>query len=172
MQGYLEAARFNFKYYRELAEKAVAQVEEGQLHWKPDAEANSIAIIMQHLAGNLVSRWTDFLTSDGEKASRDRDEEFVDGQLDRVTLMRRWERGWTVLSDTLNALSEADLGKTVTIRGKAHTVVDAIERGLSHAAYHVGQITYIARMLKGAEGWQTLSIARNQSAEYRPKDQR
>ena len=160
MSAYLDTIRYELHAYKVMTERAVAQVSDEQLYWKPDDEANSIAIIMQHMAGNMESRWTDFLTTDGEKDWRDRDGEFVDGHLARGKLMGVWEAGWATCLAAINGLSDDDLQKTATIRDEVYTVMGAIQRQLAHYAYHVGQITWLARSLVGP-GWQTLSLARN-----------
>ena len=161
---FLENARFEKHRLKDLAEKAVAQVEnDSLLHHALDAESNSIAVLMQHLGGNLLSRWTRFLETDGEKPDRDRDREFEsDRALTRRDLMELWERGWSRCFDTLDSLTPADLSKTVRIRGEEHTVPQAIQRQLVHTAYHVGQIVLLAKHLASAR-WTTLSIPRGGS---------
>lgn len=149
-----------FRLYQGLGEKAIAQVDDGALHAASDAEANSIAIIVKHMAGNMRSRWTDFLTTDGEKPDRDRDSEFVVGpEISRAELMRSWQEGWALLFRTLEALAPEDLERTVLIRGEPHTVMRAIQRQVAHYAYHVGQIVLLARQARGTE-WESLSIPR------------
>ena len=130
-----------------------------------DEEANSIAVIVKHLAGNLVSRWSDFLTTDGEKPTRDRDAEFEIGDDSREDLMEFWEQGWKTLFDNIEPLTVEDFSKTVTIRGQVHTIVEAFNRQLSHYAYHIGQIVLLAKHFKSSE-WKTLSIPKNRSAEF------
>ncbi len=154
--------------YKQLAERALAQVSDEQLHWRMDHDANSIAILMQHLAGNMQSRWTDFLTSDGEKPWRQRDEEFVDANASRAALMKQWEAGWQTLFSALEPLRHDHLMKTVKIRGVKHTVLQAVHRQVAHYSYHVGQIVTIARQVTGS-GWKCLSIPRGQSLDYRPE---
>jgi hypothetical protein len=154
-----------FRAQKDLAERAIAQVTDANLHISLDANTNSIAVIMQHMAGNMLSRWTDFLTTDGEKPDRDRDGEFVDGAESRGEVMQRWERGWSALFQTLASLTVADLGKTVAIRGEPHSIALAINRQLSHYGYHVGQIVMIARIFARDE-WTTLTIPRGGSAGY------
>ena len=170
MRGeYLEDVRFTFRRYKALAERAFNQIDEGQLHWAPDPEANSVATLVKHMAGNMRSRWTDFLTTDGEKPDRARDQEFEDTPgTERDDLMRTWDRGWTCVFSALEPLGPDDLLKRVTIRGREHTVLQAIDRQLAHYAYHVGQIVFLARMLAGPGTWRTLSIARGQSQDYLP----
>jgi hypothetical protein len=147
------------------ADKAIAQVSDENLHVALDPNTNSIAVIMKHVAGNLRSRWTDFLTTDGEKPWRNRDDEFVDAFTSRAEVLAHWESGWQCLFDTLSSLTPDDLAKTVTIRGEAHTVPLAIQRSLAHTAYHVGQIILIARILTG-ENWTTITIPRGASASF------
>lgn len=148
-----------FRRQKVMAERALAQLEPSDWRKSLDDESNSIAVIVQHLAGNLRSRWRDFLTTDGEKADRDRDGEFEDAGLGVAELMEAWERGWAVAFDSLDALSASDLVATVTIRGEPHTVARAIARSLDHAAGHVGQIIMLAKHWRGGE-WQTLTIPR------------
>ena len=157
-----------FRYYKKLAESAMAQVADEQLFAAPDGETNSIAITVKHMAGNMRSRWTDFLTTDGEKPSRDRDSEFVEPPATRAALLAVWEDGWSRVFGALEPLSETDLGRTVTIRGEAHSVMQAINRQVAHYAYHVGQIVALAKHF-GRERWQSLTIPRNRSAEFNQK---
>lgn len=154
-----------FRYYKGLVERAVAQVSDEQLVATLDGEMNSIAVIVKHLASNMRSRWTDFLTSDGEKPGRRRDLEFVDPPPTREALLARWEEGWDCVFSALEPLSDNDLGRTVTIRGEAHSVMQAINRQLAHYSYHCGQIVFLAKHLKGDE-WKSLSIPRGQSNEF------
>jgi hypothetical protein len=147
-----------FKSYKQLADRAIAQLEdESSLHWSPHPDVNSIAIIVKHLSGNMQSRWTDFLTTDGEKPDRDRDWEFVDGEMSWIELFNVWERGWNALFDALAGLREEHLQQIVYIRQEPLTVVKAIVRQISHYAYHVGQIVHIAKEIKG-EQFVSLSI--------------
>jgi hypothetical protein len=154
-----------FEGNKRLAERAVEQVPDDKLHTPLDANTNSIAVIMKHIAGNLLSRWTDFLTTDGEKPWRKRDTEFLDSFSSRTELMEFWERGWTCLLTTLRGLKAEDLTKTVTIRGEPHTVPLAIERSLGHTCYHIGQIVQVARIHAGDQ-WHTLTIARGASDQF------
>lgn len=154
---YLEVIKENFTSLKSLAEKSFNQLEEKDFFYKPDSESNNIAIIVEHMSGNMISRWTDFLTTDGEKPLRNRDHEFEEQNKSRLELMQDWEKGWSTLFSTINNLSKKDLLKTVYIRGEKHLVIKAINRQVSHYAYHVGQIVYIAKHLKKIE-WQTLSI--------------
>lgn len=165
---YLESAKKRFLSYKELGERSIAQVEESRIHWKPDENSNSITIIVKHMCGNMLSRFTGFLTSDGEKPWRERDAEFEEDHCTKEQLLTTWEKGWQCLMDALNGLKEDDLSGTVTIRGEQLSVVDAINRQLTHYAYHVGQIVYLAKMMK-ADEWKSLSIPRKGSKEYNEK---
>lgn len=156
---YLKVVRARFAEAKDYADRAIAQVSDEQLAWSPGAESNSIAVIVKHMAGNMVSRWTDFLTTDGEKPDRDRDGEFVADAVSREELLAVWERGWRVFFAALESITEDDLLRTVTIRGQPHTVIDAIERQMYHYSYHVGQIVYLAKQLLDAD-WRTLTIPR------------
>ena len=155
-----------FQKLKELAEKALAQTDDAAFFRAPDAESNSLAVVVKHVGGNLRSRWTDFLASDGEKPDRDRDGEFEIHPADtRGALMERWQLGWSRVLGTLGGLTAADLGKTVHIRGKAWNVQAAIQAALSHTAQHVGQIVYLAKHLRASD-WKNLSVPRGQSAQY------
>ena len=152
---------------RGLADRAIAQLPETALFAVLDEESNSIAMLMKHLSGNLISRWTDFLTSEGEKPSRDRDSEFRAEPSDtKESLLERWEQGWGRLLATLESLRPEDLERTVTIRGEPCSVLEAIHRQMAHTAYHVGQIVLLAKHYAGSR-WQTLSVPRGQSAEFK-----
>lgn len=159
----LRIVRATLEGQKELAEKAMAQLDDDDLHWTPDPESNSVAIIVKHLAGNMRSRWTDFLTTDGEKANRNRDGEFVDDLGSRERLMAEWELGWGRLFDTLATLRAEHLQRLVAVRGKEQTVSEAVVGQLGHYAQHVGQIIYIAKLRLG-ERWETLSIPRKRPA--------
>jgi hypothetical protein len=150
---------------KRMADRAVEQVPDEKLHTALDAHTNSIAVIMKHVAGNLASRWTDFLTSDGEKPWRNRDEEFVDSFTSRAELLAFWERGWACLLTALKSLTPEDLDKTITIRGEPHSVPLALERSLGHTCYHIGQIVQVARIHAG-DTWNTLTIPRGGSAQF------
>jgi uncharacterized damage-inducible protein DinB len=163
--SYLEDSLTVFRYYKNLAERAMAQVTDEELLAVLDDEMNSIAVIVKHMAGNMRSRWTDFLTSDGEKPDRQRDTEFVDPPSTREALLALWEEGWQCLLGTLETLSEQDLQRTVTIRGEAHSVMQAINRQVAHYSYHCGQIVFLAKHFKHDE-WQSLSVPRRKSAEF------
>jgi hypothetical protein len=166
--SYIDDALAVFRQYKQLAEKAMAQVADEQLFAALDEESNSIAIIVKHMTGNMRSRWTDFLTSDGEKPTRNRDSEFVDPPATREALLSEWEQGWACVFSAIEPLTDADLSRTVTIRGEAHSVMQAINRQLSHYPMHVGQIILLAKHYAGAH-WETLSVARNRSAEFNRK---
>lgn len=166
--SYLADSIAVFRYYRGLGERAIAQVSDEQLFIVPDAESNSIAIIVKHLAGNMRSRWTDFLTSDGEKPWRHRDSEFEDAAPTREALLEQWNQGWACLYAALEPLTDADLTRTVTIRGEPHSVMQAINRQVAHYAYHVGQIVFLARHLANTN-WTSLSVPRKQSDEFNRK---
>jgi len=154
-----------FRRYKALAEGAIRQVDEPALSVRGPGDQNSIAIIAWHVSGNLASRFTDFLTADGEKPWRHRDEEFVERTVSRTELLEKWDRGWSVLFATLADLTDADLAKTVHIRAQPVAVVEALHRALAHVSYHVGQIVLLGRVAAG-EGWQYLSIAPGQSESY------
>ncbi|HEX8495443.1 MAG TPA: DUF1572 family protein [Pyrinomonadaceae bacterium] len=165
-QHYLADAIAAFGDYKKLAEKALAQVSDEEFFLALDEEANSIAVIIKHMSGNMLSRWTDFLTTDGEKPTRHRDMEFVvTEQTSKDELMAQWEQGWSCLFNALESLQPEDFGKIVLIRGKEHTIVEAINRQLTHYAYHIGQIVFLAKHFRAAQ-WKSLSIPRNKSAEF------
>lgn len=156
----LQAVSAEFRRYKKLAEDAIAQLAPDEWSYAPGEESNSIAVLMKHVGGNLRSRWTDFLTTDGEKPDRNRDAEFEPGETDTPEALKAvWEAGWSALFKTLDSLSDENLLRTVTIRGEPHSVPLALERSLAHTAYHVGQIVYLAKMLRDVE-WRTLSIPR------------
>ncbi len=165
MNSYLESVRKQFLYYKMLGEKAMEQMEEDQLFLQYNEESNSIAMLVNHLAGNMLSRFTDFLTADGEKPWRNRDAEFVNPFRNRAELMERWQQGWDCLLDALHTLTPAELEKIIYIRNDGHTVIEALNRQLAHYPYHIGQMVFIAKMFAN-EQWQTLSIARNRSGDY------
>jgi hypothetical protein len=162
---FLTAATKRLKYYKDLGDKAMAQLEPDDFFYTPGEESNSIAVIVQHLHGNMMSRWTHFLTEDGEKAWRHRDKEFEVSANTPAAIMEKWEAGWNCLFETLEDLKPSDLRKKVTIRQEPLTVIDAINRQLAHYPYHVGQIVYLARMRK-KQDWQSLSIPKGQSDQY------
>ncbi len=161
----IDGALTAFRSNKQWADKAVSQLADEKLHMPLDANTNCIAVIMKHVAGNLLSRWTDFLTTDGEKPWRDRDDEFVDTLTTRSGLLEYWNAGWQRLFDTLSNLTPGDVAKTITIRGEPHSVPLAVQRSLAHCGYHVGKIILIARILAG-EKWTTITIPRGGSAGY------
>jgi hypothetical protein len=164
---FLRNAISESRRYKDIADRAIAQIPDAALFHQLDAESNSIAMLMKHMAGNLLSRWSDFMASDGDKPERDRESEFRGHPDDnRESLRMRWEEGWACLFSTLEQLTPADLEKTVTIRAEPCTVLEAIHRGIMHAAYHVGQIVLLAKHRTGP-GWHSLSIPRGKSEDYR-----
>ena len=163
--SYVEDSVTLFQYYKKLAERAMDQVTDEQLYATLDGEMNSIAIVVKHIAGNMRSRWTDFLTADGEKPDRDRDTEFVNPPATREALLQVWEDGWSRVFQALEPLSDSDLGRTVTIRGEAHSVMQAINRQIGHYAHHVGQIVLLAKHF-AHDRWQSLTVPRNRSTEF------
>jgi uncharacterized damage-inducible protein DinB len=163
--SYLKDSIDLFNYYKKLGERAMAQCPDEGLFHTLDAESNSIAIIVKHMAGNMRSRWTDFLTSDGEKPDRNRDTEFEEPPKTRAELLELWERGWKYMFDALQPLTDADLTRTITIRTEPHSVTQAINRQVAHYCYHVGQIVFIARHAAG-DKWQSLTIPKKKSAEF------
>lgn len=165
IENYHADALTSFRNYKKLAERAVEQVSDEEFFAKIDEEANSIALVVKHIAGNLRSRWTDFLTTDGEKADRDRDTEFEVIDDTRESLMSFWEEGWQTLFDSIEPLTPEDFSKTITIRSEPHTVVEAINRQMMHYSMHIGQIILLAKHFKSSD-WKTLSIPKNKSADY------
>lgn len=163
---YLEDAILNFRGYKKLAEGALAQTSDEEFFCALDEESNSIAVIIKHMAGNMLSRWTDFLTTDGEKPDRNRDLEFViKSDASRAELMIEWEKGWNCVFSAVESLQPEDLMRTILIRGEKHTVVKAINRQMTHYGYHIGQIVFLAKHFRSA-GWKSLSIPRNRSAAF------
>lgn len=155
--------------HKRLADDAIAQLSDEQFFAQPDAESNSVAMIVKHMAGNLRSRFTDFLTTDGEKADRNRDQEFViTRETTREQLLRWWDENWQLLFETVNSLGIEDLEREITIRGQPHSVLQALSRASGHAAYHVGQIAFLAKHWKGA-GWESLSVPKGQSEQFNAK---
>jgi len=164
-QGFLKDSIKRFRYYKELGDKTFEQLEEADLFYQPSSESNSIAVIVQHLYGNMLSRWTNFLTEDGEKEWRKRDAEFEIMKCTKQDLLSFWNDGWKCMFDTLENLTPGDLSKTVTIRTEPLTVYDAILRQLAHYPYHVGQIVYLGRLVKN-EQWKSLSVPKGKSIDY------
>ncbi len=165
IENYHADAIKSFRNYKKMAERAIEQVSDEEFYALIDAEANSIAVVVKHVAGNLRSRWTDFLTSDGEKDFRNRDTEFELIGDTRASLMEFWESGWQMLFDSIKPLSVDDFSRIVTIRGERHTIVEAINRQMTHYAYHTGQIVLLAKHFKSLD-WKTLSVPKNKSAEF------
>ncbi|MBM7646823.1 hypothetical protein JOD45_003057 [Scopulibacillus daqui] len=156
---YLRVVHQRFTEMKKTAERAIDQLNENDLNWCPNEESNSAAVIIKHMSGNMISRWTDLFTTDGEKASRHRDEEFINDINSRNELMTKWEMGWGCLFNVIAQLTEEDLMRTVFIRNEPHSVIEAIERQMYHYSYHIGQIVYIAKQIKDRD-WQTLTIPR------------
>lgn len=161
---YLESVTKQFEYYKLLGEKTFAQVPNEKLFWQYNEDSNSIAVIVKHLAGNMLSRWTDFLTTDGEKEWRNRDDEFENDITTKDELLQKWNDGWKVFLNTLKSLKEEDLEKTIYIRNQGHTVMEAINRQLAHYPYHIGQIVFIGKMC--VDKWTSLSIPKGNSKSF------
>lgn len=164
-EEYLTVIQRRFYSVKKLGDDTLSQLSDEDIQWRLNEQSNSISVIVKHMYGNMLSRWTDFLITDGEKTTRNRDEEFNDTVTMKEDVHSLWEEGWGVVLNALEALEPADLGKTITIRGEAHSVIDAIERQLAHYAYHVGQVVYIGKQIKGRD-WKTLSIPIGKSQEY------
>lgn len=165
MSTFLTSAIKIFRYYKKLGEGAIAQLDDQQINQRPNEASNSIALIVHHLSGNMLSRWTDFLTTDGEKPWRDREAEFDQGYPDKKTMMEAWEKGWNVLVSALESLKPADLEKIIYIRNEGQSVMDAIQRQLAHYPHHVGQILYQAKAIKG-DAFTSLSIPKGKSDSF------
>ncbi|TDP01354.1 DUF1572 family protein [Flavobacterium sp. 245] len=164
-ESYLESAKKQFLYYKMLGEKAIDQLEPQQLFIAVNEDTNSIATIIKHISGNMLSRWTDFLTSDGEKEWRNRDAEFENDLQSKDEVLEVWNKGWNVFLETLNSLKPEQLSDIIYIRNEGHTVIEAINRQLAHYPYHVGQIVFYAKQLKNSS-WESLSIPKNKSGNY------
>ena len=164
-ENFLESARKLFRYYKKLGEEAIAQLTDEQVLQQPNPASNSIALIVHHLSGNMLSRWTDFLTSDGEKAWRNREAEFEESYADKKSMMEAWEKGWKCLLDALDQLKPEDLSTIIYIRNEGQTVLEAVQRQLAHYPHHVGQIVYQAKALKGDQ-FKSLSIPKGTSQKY------
>lgn len=162
---YLNSITKQFDYYKMLGDKTFDQLLDEQLFWQFNEESNSISIIVKHMWGNMLSRWTEFLTTDGEKEWRERDEEFINTITTRQELLKKWAEGWSCLFSAIKALTEDDLMKEIYIRNQSHTVVEAINRQLAHYAYHVGQIVFIGKMLSN-DKWVSLSVPKGNSREF------
>lgn len=162
--NYLQSAIRLFKYYKSLADKAIERFPENKIHFQYNDDSNSLALLVRHMSGNMISRWTDFLTTDGEKPWRNRDSEFEDPDWDKAALVANWEKGWATLFIAIEPLTSEDLEKIVYIRNEGHTVMEAINRQIAHYAYHAGQIVFLAKAV--TTEWETLSIARNKSNDF------
>lgn len=162
---YLKSAKRQLEYYKMLGEKAMAQTADEALFYRPDEESNSIAVIVKHLWGNMLSRWTNFLTEDGEKPWRERDAEFEATIKTGEELLEKWNEGWQCLFDALNSITDDDLEKIIYIRNEGHSILEAVNRQIAHYSYHIGQIVFLAKMIKN-EDWNSLSIPRNKSGDY------
>jgi hypothetical protein len=165
MISYLDSVKKQFEYYKMLGEKTIEQIPEDKLFWQANETSNSIAMNVKHLNGNMLSRWTDFLTTDGEKEWRKRDEEFDNDIRSKVELLDKWNKGWECLFDAINSLTEEDLEKEIFIRNMGHSVLEAINRQLAHYPYHIGQIVFIGKLIQN-ENWNSLSIPKGKSNEY------
>ena len=165
---FLKSAIKHFNSYKNLGDKSIDQLSEQEMHFQPNEQSNSIALIIQHMHGNMLSRWTNFLTEDGEKPWRKRDDEIEVQNLSKEELLKRWSEGWNVLLNTLASLTPEDCHKTITIRHEPHHVIDAINRQIGHYSYHVGQIVFLAKWVKG-EKWQSLSIPKHGSSAFNEK---
>ena len=168
MSSFLNSYIKRITYYKNLGEQTFAQLDELDFHYQPNEESNSIAMIIQHIAGNMLSRFTNFLTEDGEKEWRKRDAEFEEQHLSKDALLKLWQKGWDCYLGSVQLLTEDDLEKTITIRSEQHTVTDALNRQLAHYPYHVGQIVYLGRMIK-SKAWKNLSIPKGQSQQFNDK---
>ena len=164
-QTYLTSVLNRFEIHRMLGLTTLLRLNTAQLNWQPEGAPNSIAIIIQHMHGNMLSRWTDFLITDGEKPTRSRDEEFVGHQYTAAEILEKWNEGWECMLQAIAGLTPDDLEKTVYIRSEPHSVIDAINRQLAHIPYHVGQIVYIGKMILG-DSWESLSIPKGASNEF------
>ena len=168
IQEYITSTRQQFNQYRVMGEKTFSQLEDEDLFWQYNDDSNSIAIIVNHLSGNMISRWTDFLTTDGEKEWRERDREFEAVINTRDELLTAWEKGWDCLFNGFDTIDESNFGTRVYIRNEEHSIIKAVNRQLTHCAYHVGQIVYIAKMRK-SDDWKSLSIPKGKTAEFNQK---
>ena len=162
---YLESLYKEFNYYKSLGEKTMQQLSDAELNWIPNKESNSIATIVKHLSGNMLSRWTNIFIEDGEKSWRNRDQEFVNADWEKETLLNLWKKGWDCFFDTFNQLDTNDLNRVIYIRNQGHTVQEALNRQLAHYSYHIGQLVFLGKEIKNTD-WQSLSIPRGNSEEY------
>jgi len=163
--NYIESVQKIFRQYKNLGDKAIEQIEEDKIHWQLNEDSNSISILVKHISGNMLSRWTDFFISDGEKEWRNRDEEFINDLENKKQLLQVWEKGWHCLFSVIDNLAPSDLSKIVHIRNEPHTVIDAINRQIAHYSYHVGQLVHVAKQIKSSE-WKSLSIPKGQSQAF------
>lgn len=166
---YLQTVIRRVKYYKDLGDKTFEQLSDADFHFQPNEESNSIAVIIQHMAGNMLSRWTNFLTEDGEKEWRQRDDEFTAHDVDKQILLAEWEKGWDCFLNALQSLKEEDMLKTIVIRDEKLSAIDAINRQLAHYPYHVGQIVYIGRLIR-SKNWKNLSIPKGHSQQYNKEE--
>ncbi|WP_196894821.1 DUF1572 family protein [Aureivirga marina] len=165
VEEYKKAVLKQFNSYKTFAEKTISQLDEKDLFWQYNEESNSIAIIIHHMYGNMLSRWTDFLTSDGEKEWRNREKEFENLATTKKQLMQNWEKGWNCLFDAIYSINEETINSDIYIRNEKHSVVDALSRQMMHYPYHIGQITFIGKMILG-EKWKSMSIPKGKSEEF------
>lgn len=165
MESYLNSVIKQFEYYKSLGDKTFMQLSFDEIQWRSDQDTNSISIIVRHITGNMLSRWTNFLSEDGEKIWRVRDKEFIDSYNTKEELVAAWESAWFCLFQAIKPLTQNDLEQIIYIRNQGHTVTEAINRQLTHYAYHMGQIVFLGKLLKG-EHWETLSIAKGGSSKY------
>lgn len=165
MQNYITSIQKQFNYYKSLGDKTFEQLNDEEIHWKYNDDSNNVSVIVKHIVGNMLSRWTNFYTEDGEKEWRHRDTEFEDTYKSKAEMLAAWQKGWDCLFAIINSLKADDLERIIYIRNEGHTVLEAINRQLCHYPYHIGQIVYIGKLLKG-EQWKSLSIPKNQSTTY------
>jgi hypothetical protein len=163
--NFLESIQSQFEYYKSLGDNTFEQLTNDDIHWKYNKESNNIAIVVKHIVGNMISRWTNFLNEDGEKEWRQRDTEFIDTYTSKEEMLLAWEKGWECLFNAIKPLEEKDLTEIIYIRNEGHTVMEAINRQLCHYSYHVGQLVYIGKLIHNSD-WKTLSIARNKSTGF------
>ncbi len=164
-ENYIQSAKKQFEYYKSLGEKTFDQLSEEEIFWQYNAESNSVAIMVNHLYGNMMSRWTDFLTTDGEKEWRNRDSEFESIIQTKEEMLDKWQQGWICLFTALDSINDDNFDTVILIRNQRHTIVEAVNRQMMHYAYHSGQIVYVGRMIRGPQ-WQSLSIPKGQSEEF------
>lgn len=165
MENFLTSTRKLFQYYKGLGEKTFEQLNDEQINWRPNEASNSVALIVHHMTGNMLSRFTDFLTSDGEKSWRNREAEFEDGYANKKEMLDAWDKGWAVVFQAIDSLKAEDLERIIYIRNEGQTVMEALQRQLAHYPHHIGQILYIGKILKGND-WKTLSIPKGASQSY------